>query len=248
MPLPGQITLHHGLHPGEAVTLAGQELASLLEWKPRPGEALTVVDSKKAAFRARLASLCESSATLAVFEEAGRLRDPVLEITLVQALPEKERMELIIQKTTELGVTRIVPFKSGRSTSLEDLDAAQKKSHRWKEVALKAAKQSRAFHIAEVMPYCAFTDALRAASGAQLKLALWEARGVTPVRDALKTVERSEVASVAMLVGPEGGFSPEEMEKAEKAGFTPVSLGRRILRTETAAIAAVGIIQYELGD
>jgi 16S rRNA (uracil1498-N3)-methyltransferase len=169
-----------------------------------------------------------------------------VKIILLQALPDKERMELIIQKTTELGVYSIVPFKSKRSISLEERERKQFKAHRWQSIAIKAAKQSRRGRVPLLESYCDFSEALRYAEGSGLKIILWERGDKNPLRDVLRS--KGNYGEVTLMVGPEGGFEAEEVRRAEEGGFIPITLGGRILRTETAAILLVGILQYELGD
>lgn len=246
-PGAGRITVGEDAAPGSRLTMRGDALDSLLRWAPRPGEAVTVTTPAGRLLRARVETLGEDSATLAVFEEAGRLRTPPVEITLLQAVPEKERMELVIEKTTELGVGRIVPIVTARSTTTGGRDKTQKKSHRWGKRALKAAKQCRRPDIPEILPEVDLAGALRLAEGAELKVMLWEGRDAARLKDAIAGAHPGAVEGVVILTGPEGGFTPEEVEKARGAGFVPVSLGNRILRTETAAIIAVGIVGYELG-
>jgi 16S rRNA (uracil1498-N3)-methyltransferase len=115
-------------------------------------------------------------------------------------------------------------------------------------VALKAARQSRSPFITEVLPYRPFNEALDIVKGADLKTALWERPGIARIRDVLKEARQRGTRTVAVIAGPEGGFTDAEMEEASGLGFVPVSLGERILRTETAAIAAVAIIRYELTE
>ena len=155
-------------------------------------------------------------------------------------------MELIIQKATELGVSSIVPFKSRRSVSLAERERKQPKAHRWQSIATRAAKQSRRGRVPLLEPYCDFSEALQYAEGNDLKIILWEKGNENPLRDVLRS--RGNCGRVAMMVGPEGGFEPEEVRRAQEEGFIPVTLGQRIMRTETAAIVLVGILQYELGD
>jgi 16S rRNA (uracil1498-N3)-methyltransferase len=155
-------------------------------------------------------------------------------------------MEFIIQKTTELGVYSIVPFKSKRSISLEEREEKQPKAHRWESIAIKAAKQSRRGRVPHLEPYCEFSEALGYAQGGDLKVILWERGNMKPLKDVLRS--KGNCGEVTLMVGPEGGFEAEEVRRAEERGFIPVNLGRRIMRTETAAIVLVGILQYELGD
>lgn len=247
----GYILLEGDVNPGESYPVKGSALRSLMDWRPRVREAVTVADAKGRLFRARILTLEKSRAELFVFEETGSLKEPFVQITLLQALPGKERMELIIQKTTELGVAYIIPFKSAKSISLAERETGQKKAHKWNDVALKASKQSRRAAIAEVLPYSTFAGALLSAKDAQLKIMLSEKRGLPLLKDLLAGVCVMEIGrpakSAALLSGPEGGFSEEEHIEAEKAGFTPVSLGPWILRAETASIAALAIIFHELG-
>jgi len=153
-------------------------------------------------------------------------------------------MELIIQKATELGVSAIVPFKSARSISLEEREAKQKKAHRWQEIAVKAVQQSRRAKVPTVGPYQSFEEALGACGGEGLKILLWEKMG-EQLKDVLK---RHLPEKIYAMVGPEGGFTEDEVARAKEANFIPIKLGQRTLRTETAAITLVGLLQYELGD
>lgn len=240
----GSITVENTLKTGISFRLEGLSFASLLEWRPRPGEAFTVSGPGGVLFRARLIELHHGSALLLPFEEMGNAPASP-EIILLQALPERERMETILQKTTELGVSSILPFKSEKSISLEELDSRQKRSHNWGEIALKAARQSRRPDIPEVLAYGTFEEALKAAENSDLKVMLWEA-SKTGLKEALAQTTRP-VRSAALLVGPEGGFTGDEAKSAFEAGFAAVNLGMRVLRTETAAIFATGLLRYELG-
>jgi len=242
----GRIIIDGHVELKSRITLAGEAFENLLLWGPRAGQAFTITGPGGRLFRARLASLDKESALVEVFEEMGAVEAPV-DILLLQALPEKERMELIIEKAAELGAASIIPLKSARSISLEERDAVQKKSHRWPDVALDASRQSRSPFITEVLPYRPLASALESSKGCEVKLALWERPGIARLKDELIKAREGKAVSVAILVGPEGGLTGEEMRKAQEHGFVPVSLGERILRTETAAIAAVALTRYELG-
>lgn len=246
MTMQGRIIIKGQIELGREYSLGGTALENLLLWKPRLTEAVTISDAVGRLFRARVIELGAEAARLFVFEESGFERPPFLELTLVQALPEKERMELIIQKTTELGVSRIIPFKSLRSISLDE--RGQKKSHKWQEIALKASKQSRRPSIAEVLPYTSFDNALNIINDARLRIMLSEQKGITHLKDFLSGKRgepfQRDAKNIAISSGPEGGFSDEEVNAALKEGFTLVSLGNNILRAETASIFAVGLMQF----
>ncbi|MBI5328113.1 MAG: 16S rRNA (uracil(1498)-N(3))-methyltransferase [Deltaproteobacteria bacterium] len=228
--------------------LTGSSFQNLLLWKPRLGEAVTICNADNKFFRARIAKLECDMAEMKVFEGLNQSVESNLNITLAQAIPEKERMELIIQKTTELGVCSIIPFQSKKSTSLEVREAKQKKSHKWGEIALKAAKQSRRATIPQIQPHCSFADAVKMASNHELKLLLWENEKANLLKEKIRAVKGLGVKNVSVMIGPEGGFERAEIEEAKEAGFISVGLGARVLRTETAAITMIGLIQYELGN
>ncbi|MEK6759916.1 MAG: 16S rRNA (uracil(1498)-N(3))-methyltransferase [Deltaproteobacteria bacterium] len=248
MPVYGQIIIHTEVPIGGRCTLTGMSYESLMLWGPRIGQAFTIITASGFRLRARVTSLGPESAELVAFEDAGVISAVHPEITLLQALPEKERMELIIQKTAELGVDRIIPLKTKRSTTLEERDSLQKKAGRWQMRALKASIQSRRDSIPEVMPYTTLRHATEANKDADIKIALWERPGLGLFKGLAEGFTSRIIKRAAILVGPEGGFDEEEMAEAQGAGFVPVSLGQNILRTETAAIISVGLLRHYLGE
>jgi 16S rRNA (uracil1498-N3)-methyltransferase len=139
----------------------------------------------------------------------------------------------------------MVPLESRRSATLEERDARQKKSHRWPEVIRKASRQCRRAMLPELMPVHNFAEALDCAAAAELKLMLYEGEVLWSFNEGFGSFRPQ---SVALLVGPEGGFSTTEVGQAQATGFMPVSLGPRMLRTETAAIVAAALLQSYLGD
>lgn len=242
MQTAGTIIFDGELTPGSVIEARGAVFDELLRWNPRVAEAITIADRSPKLFRARVLEIKNDLAKMLVFEDMGPLKK-LPRITLLQALPEKERIELIIEKAAELGASAIVPFKSERSISLEERDARQKKSHKWQEIALKAAKQSRGPFIPRISVFMPFEEALRHGASSELKLILWE-KGGAPAKEVLRG--HGNAASAAVAVGPEGGFTDREVDLARMLGYTPVSLGQRILRTETAAIYSVALLSYEL--
>ncbi|MCD7807078.1 MAG: 16S rRNA (uracil(1498)-N(3))-methyltransferase [Lachnospiraceae bacterium] len=166
-------------------------------------------------------------------------------ITLYQGLPKADKLEWIIQKTVELGVGRIVPVAMERSVVKLDTKKAEAKLARWQNIAQAAAKQSKRDAIPKVGGVLKFQEALTQAREAQIRLLPYEnARGMAATREILQSVKAGE--SVAVFIGPEGGFSDKEMDMALAAGIRPITLGRRILRTETAAMAVLAMLAYEL--
>lgn len=239
-----RIVLDQKVVIGKEVIIEGPPLEALRFQGGRIGSILTLTNSEGKDFRGRVLRLSGKRASVLTFETFQSPTESPLEIILLQALPEKERMELIIQKATELGVSAIVPFKSEKSISLKEREAKQKKAHRWQEIAIKAVQQSRRAKVPKIEHYRPFAEALEYCREEGLKILLWEKEG-----ESLKKILKLLLPrKIYIMVGPEGGFSEEEVTLAKNQGFIPVKLGQRILRTETAAITLIGILQYELGD
>lgn len=223
------------------MALPPDAVRALSFWSARPGTILTIVDNRDGAYRARLVN----DERVVPFRKLGSKNLAAVPLVLYQALPDKERFELVLQKSVELGVRRIVPFVSLRSTTLEERDARQRKSHRWPDVVLRAAKQCRRPDIPELAPVMNFTDVLDEARRWDRALMLYEGDTSCRLRDALNDLP---VSSAALIVGPEGGFEPSEIQRVSGAGIIPVTLGSRILRTETAAIAGVTLAQFFMDE
>jgi len=239
-----RIVFERKIDIGKEVLIKGPPLEALRFQGCRAGSLITLTDFEGNDFRGRVTHLSEKEASVLPFKAFQLPVESPLEVILLQALPEKERMELIIQKTTELGVSTIIPFKSERSISLEEREAKQKKAHRWQDIAVKALQQSRRAKVPRIEPYCSFQEALNFCGRDGLKIILWEKKG----ESLRETLQQNRFQKVYAVVGPEGGFTEKEVAFAKDKGFVPVKLGQRILRTETAAIALMGILQYELGD
>lgn len=234
------VSLDTELEVGETFWIRGIPFYALLLREPHKGEAVTVVDVKGREFRVRLLEITSEGAKAFVFEEQPPT-EPPFELWLLQALPDKERMEFIIQKATELGVHVIIPFKSSRSISLEEREAKQPKAHRWPSIILKAAKQCRRAFLPILVPYCSFEEAIKMVGETFCKIMLYE-KAKTRLREAIANYQKP--SKVAVMVGPEGGWSEEEVNKAMLRGFNPCSLGGRILRTETASLVACALVLF----
>lgn len=169
-------------------------------------------------------------------------------ITLYQGLPKGDKLELIIQKTVELGVTRIVPVSMKRSVVKVDEKKAEHKRARWQAISEAAAKQSGRGSIPEVSLPMSFKDAMEEAAGADVKLFPYELAGeespMAVTREKLSAICPGQ--SVAVFIGPEGGFDDAEVELARETGYEPITLGKRILRTETAGLYVLSVLGYLL--
>ncbi len=169
-------------------------------------------------------------------------------VTLAQSLPKSDKMELILQKATELGIHGIIPFLSHRSVPRLEPGRALQKEVRWRKIVMEAARQCRRAHIPDVTPVISFREMLDRAPEAALRIILWEEESSADIKGLLKKSGRQEEKACWIVVGPEGGFTAEEIIMAKDRGFLAVSLGRHVLRTETASLAVITIIQYEMGN
>ena len=177
--------------------------------------------------------------------EGGKSELPA-KIILFQGLPKKDKMELIIQKAVELGVSEIVPVMMKRTiVKLEDNKKEQKKLERWRTISLTAAKQSGRAIVPEVSDFIPFNEAVKRAQSLEYNLIPYEnEKGMDKARELIK--ELKDKKSIGIFIGPEGGIAEDELELAVNAGAKPISLGNRILRTETAGLALVSVIAFEI--
>lgn len=177
--------------------------------------------------------------------EGGKSELPA-KIILFQGLPKKDKMELIIQKAVELGVSEIVPVMMKRTiVKLEDNKKEQKKLERWRAISLTAAKQSGRAVVPEVSDFITFNEAVKRARSLEYNLIPYEnEKGMDKARELIKELKNKK--SIGIFIGPEGGIAEDELELAINAGAKPISLGNRILRTETAGLALISVIAFEI--
>lgn len=166
-------------------------------------------------------------------------------IYLFQGLPKADKMELIIQKAVELGVHEIIPVDTKRSVVKLDEKKAENKIKRWQQISLSAAKQSKRIIIPNIHKIMSFKEALEYASGFEYNLIPYEnAKGMEDTKKAIEAIKPH--TSIGIFIGPEGGFDEAEISLAISNGVLPVTLGKRILRTETAGLAALSVIMFHL--
>ena len=170
-----------------------------------------------------------------------------ISVTIFQGIPKGSKMEYIIQKTTELGVVNIIPCKMSRCVSKIESDKdAVKKQQRWQKIAEEAAKQSGRGIIPTVGMPVNFDEAIRQMKEFDLAFAPYECEEQNKLKDVLLT--RGNVKTVAFMIGPEGGYDVSETEELKNQGIKTITLGKRILRTETAGEAVLAMVMYEIGD
>lgn len=168
-------------------------------------------------------------------------------IHLFQGLPKSDKLELIIQKAVELGAYRIIPVDTKRTVVRLDAKKEETKKKRWNAIAESAAKQSKRSLIPQVSGMMSLNEALKEAKNYELKLIPYEcADGINATREQIKKAEAG--MDIAVFIGPEGGFEEAEIEEAKKAGVVPVTLGKRILRTETAGLCILSALMLQLEE
>ncbi|MBC8570371.1 16S rRNA (uracil(1498)-N(3))-methyltransferase [Oscillospiraceae bacterium NSJ-54] len=207
------------------------------------GEELILCDGAGSDYRCRIASIDRESVRCDVLSRAPSAGEPACFVTLYQALPKSDKLDLIVQKAVELGVGRIVPILTRRCVSRPDEKGMRAKQARAQRIALEAAKQSGRGRVPEVAPLLSFPDAVQEASLDPLALFFYEGGG-TPLRELLFP----GAGRVSLFVGSEGGFDPEEVRLAEEMGLRTATLGPRILRCETAPLCALSVIMYATGN
>lgn len=239
---------------GDTVTITGEDVNHIKNvLRMHVGEDLIICDGEGTDHYCRIASFEDKCVTARIENSAASNSELPVKVYLFQGLPKKDKMELIIQKAVELGAAEIVPVMTKRViVRLEDAKKEEKKLERWTAIATAAAKQSGRGIIPRISRVLSFKEALEYASSIDRCLIPYENAdnsdsGMAESRKLLRGL--NDCRSVAVFIGPEGGFEKSEVDEALAAGFKCISLGRRILRTETAGLAALSVIMFELdGD
>ncbi len=211
----------------------------------RPGEQLVVCDNARVDLTCEIKSFEEHAVVLKILTRTSNRTEPLYEAVLYQGLAKGDKMDTIIQKAVELGASRIVPVRCRRSVVKIDAKTADKKVSRWSRIAAEAAKQCGRGNVPAVAEPMAFEQAAAEAVAADLALIPWEGertQGIRTVLEQQAIVSKQPVISI--MIGPEGGFDADEIKLAASLGIRPVSLGPRILRTETAGLAVLSMLVY----
>ena len=213
----------------------------------KKGEDLWISDGDKKEYHCTIGNLEEEEIVLHILYAQEPDYELPCRIVLFQGLPKGEMMELIIQKAVELGAAAIVPVRTKRSVVQLDDRRAEKKTLRWQQIAEAAAKQCRRMKVPTVQNPAGFAAALKEAERLDRVLIPYELEtGSKGTREVLRDIKAGE--SIGIFIGPEGGFEPSEVESAIQAGAVPVTLGHRILRTETASLALLSVLMFKMEE
>lgn len=210
------------------------------------GQQLQIVSNDQVSALMEITALTEAVVSVRLVERLLTAHEPSVRIILAQGLPKGDKMDFVVQKAVEMGVSEIIPLSMDNCVVKLDAVRAKKKTERWQKIVEEAAKQSKRDIVPKVSLPMTLKQLLTNKQDVLLKIVAYEVEDRRGLRELLQAQEK--IKEVLLLIGPEGGISKEEFALAETKGMQSVSLGKRILRTETAGLATVAAILYETGD
>lgn len=211
------------------------------------GDTITVCDGRGVDYEAVIREITNNEVICSISSEKYCDTEPETKVTIYQGLPKASKMDYIIQKTTELGVSRIVPAKLSRCVvKLENSAAENKKVERWQKISYEAAKQSGRGVVPEIASPMTLDEIIEEIKKDDLCFVPYECELETRLKDVLR--DKRDIKNISFIIGPEGGFDITEIEKIKNSGIRTITLGRRILRTETAGEAVLSMVMYELDE
>jgi 16S rRNA (uracil1498-N3)-methyltransferase len=210
------------------------------------GEHIIILDNEGLEYDVALTKVRRQEVVGQIMAKRPASGEPTIQITLFQSLLGRDKFELVLQKCTEVGVSAFVPVVTERSL-VRDTAIKPEKFARWQKIITEAAEQSHRGRIPEMSQPITFEQASIHITDFDCRLIAWEKQSES-LTEALQLRDKNVPGTIALLIGPEGGFTQQEVELAKKSGAIPITLGPRILRTETAAIVASALILYELAD
>lgn len=233
---------------GDTLTILGDDVNHMKNvLRMRSGEAFTAADENGMFYRCEIDELDKVQVTAKILWKEEGSSELSSKIYLFQGLPKSDKMELIIQKAVELGAYEIVPVSTKRAIVKLDAKKEASKLKRWQAIAEGAAKQSGRMLVPQIHELMTFSEALQMAKTLDSNVIPYEcAKGMNGTREIFGSIKPG--MSVGIFIGPEGGFEESEVEKAKEAGVHPVTLGKRILRTETAGLTTLSILMYLLEE
>ncbi|MFZ5572744.1 MAG: 16S rRNA (uracil(1498)-N(3))-methyltransferase [Thermodesulfobacteriota bacterium] len=209
----------------------------------KTGDTIRLLDGDGSEYDAVISGFSSEGVQVFLGDKNPSGNEPTLDLTLAQALLKDRKLDGIIRQITELGASRLIPFVSSRSVPVPLSERFTTRLERWNKIARESIKQCRRGTPPRLDSPCSFTEMLERSSGSDLKIIFWE-----KAADPIPHPKPPPIRNAFLVIGPEGGFSETEIEQALAAGFIGVGLGPRILRAETAPLAAIAILQYLFGD
>lgn len=230
---------------GETALIKGKEAHHILDvLRLQKGDLIQTFDGTGKVYQAEIIQAKDKQVKLKINSVLAQKKIRSVNIALVQALPKKQKIEFIIEKCTELGVDLIIPAQTARTVVRLDQKKAGARHLRWRRIAEQAAQQSGRTTIPQIEKLKFWPEVLGLLSDFDLKLLACLSPQTKPLQQVLRS--QNKIKKVALLIGPEGDFTPAEITQAQAAGCIAVSLGNNVLKTDTAAVAALAILNYEL--
>ena len=227
----------------DTMVLSGENAQHAKVLRLKEGEIILVCDGQGQECVCRV-SQTATEIVLSVEDRRSSVSEPVVDVSVYVAFPKADKLEHVIQKATELGAREIIAFPSSRCVSRPDEKSLKKKLERWQKIALSAAQQSGRGRIPQVLVLNSFSAALSRAAQSDRALLFYENEDAYTLKMALEGSYRT----VSLMVGPEGGLEEAEVSQAQEAGLKICSLGKRILRCETAPLCALSAVMYDTGE
>lgn len=234
------------------IRITGQDVVHIRQvLRMKAGEHIVICDGEGTDYYCSLEAVGEKEVTARIEQMNASESELPMDIYLFQGLPKLDKMELIIQKAVELGVHAVIPVATKRSVVKLDEKKSGKKRERWQGISEAAAKQSGRGMIPKIYEPMRFPEALAMAEPMEFRIIPYEqAEGMEPTRDFMERISKQAVKKqkekIAVFIGPEGGFEESEILLAREKGFTPISLGKRILRTETAPLVVLSALMLSM--
>ena len=230
---------------GDTIVLTGENAQHAKVLRLKTDERVLACDGENRECLCSVESVSNHETVLVVMERRESVTEAAVHVSVYMAFPKADKLEHVIQKATELGAYEIVAFPSSRCVSKPDEKSLKKKLERWQKIAASAAEQSGRGRIPQVVVLNSYGEALKRASVAELPIMFYENEHATTLRMAL---ESGNYRTISILSGPEGGLDEREVEQARQAGLRICTLGRRILRCETAPLCGLSAIMYAAGE
>ena len=230
---------------GKFLVLTGENAAHAKVLRLKCGESVTVCDGNGKESLCTVSDISNGQIGLIIDRTMNAQSEASVKVSVYMAFAKGDKLEHVLQKATELGAYEIIAFPSSRCVSRPDEKSLTKKLERWKKIAAAAAEQSGRGRIPNVLVLNSYIEALEHALLNELAIVFYENEHSTTLKSVLTA---AEYASVSLLTGPEGGFEPEEIEQAVQLGLSVCTLGRRILRCETAPLCALSAVMYDSGE
>ena len=230
---------------GDVITLTGENAQHAKVLRLKTGEQVLTCDGEGMECLCEVIAMGSGTVELSVRERRQATSEAAVSVSIYMGFPKSDKLEHVIQKATELGAAEIIAFPAARSVSRPDEKSMKKKLERWQKIAASAAEQCGRGRIPQVLVLDSYASALERAAKADKALLFYENERATTLRMAL---DAGSFHSVSLMTGPEGGLEEKEVQQAQDAGLQVCTLGRRILRCETAPLCALSAVMYAAGE